>query len=268
MDIMEEEWDILVIVDACRYDYFEKVYRDYLEGTLRKVTSPATRTSDWLRSVFGNEKFEDVVYISGNPYINSQGIELADGFNAKNNFYKVIDVWDYGWNDDLKTVPPEKISKATRMARAKYPNKRLISHFMQPHHPYLSIGPVQKEMANIMSRGKENKKTTNKLRNFLGKYMEKIFGLKKTYKLRKALGLTQKRELETIARKYGNKKLEKLYEKNLRKALEKVSDLVERMPGKMVVTSDHGELLGEDGCYGHLSGHEVLKEVPWFEVKT
>ena len=48
-------------------------------------------------------------YISGNPYINSKvGIK---GFNARRHFYKVIDVWDFGWNEELGTVPPENVNK-------------------------------------------------------------------------------------------------------------------------------------------------------------
>ncbi len=31
-DIIEEDWDNLIILDACRYDFFERVYKDYLAG--------------------------------------------------------------------------------------------------------------------------------------------------------------------------------------------------------------------------------------------
>ena len=35
--IEEENWDNLIVFDACRYNYFEKIYPDYLEGNLSKV---------------------------------------------------------------------------------------------------------------------------------------------------------------------------------------------------------------------------------------
>ena len=28
-NLFNEDWDTLIILDACRYDFFEKVYRDY-----------------------------------------------------------------------------------------------------------------------------------------------------------------------------------------------------------------------------------------------
>lgn len=46
--INERDWDCLVILDACRYDYFEKVYEDYLSGDLRKVLSSGSCTEEWL----------------------------------------------------------------------------------------------------------------------------------------------------------------------------------------------------------------------------
>jgi hypothetical protein len=33
------------------------------------------------------------------------------------------------------------------------------------------------------------------------------------------------------------------------------------------VTSDHGELLGENGNYGHFGEHPILHSVPWFEIR-
>lgn len=41
-----------------------------------------------------------------------------------------------------------------------------------------------------------------------------------------------------------------------------------KLPGKKVITADHGEAFGEGGNYGHpeKSIHPVLVEVPWFEA--
>ena len=76
------------------------------------------------------------IYISGNPYINSK-VETA-GFDAKKHFYKVIDVWDFGWDWRIGTVPPREINRAALRCYLKYPGKRFIIHYMQPHAPYLS----------------------------------------------------------------------------------------------------------------------------------
>lgn len=134
MEIMEEDWDTLIILDVCRYDYFKRVYQDYLKGALRKIISPGAYTHEWVDEVFGNKEFDDVVYVSANPHINSKGVTRPGyDFNPRKSFHKVIDAWDWGWDEELGTVHPKGVSKAAGMARARYPRKRLIAHFMQPH---------------------------------------------------------------------------------------------------------------------------------------
>lgn len=70
--------------------------------------------------------------------------------------------------------------------------------------------------------------------------------------------------------KYGKEKLKEFYRSNLETVLTYASDLVDSLEGKTVVTSDHSELLGEEGRYGHDSAHEkcdLLYEVPWLEIQ-
>lgn len=57
----------------------------------------------------------------------------------------------------------------------------------------------------------------------------------------------------------------KAYEKNLEQVLEHVEELSNILEGKTVVTADHGDLLGENGLYGHPgnSNLKVLRKVPW-----
>lgn len=66
------------------------------------------------------------------------------------------------------------------------------------------------------------------------------------------------------------------YRRNLELVLEHVTELLESVDGKVVVTADHGELLGErirpipTRCYGHHPSLYVpqLTEVPWLEVPS
>ncbi|KXB04317.1 hypothetical protein AKJ48_03015, partial [candidate division MSBL1 archaeon SCGC-AAA261O19] len=115
---MEEEWDNLIILDACRYDYFERICDNYLSGNLKKVISPGSGTSEWLRRVFDNKKFDDIVYVSANPFINPRGSNLVEGFNGRECFYKVIDVWDRGWDDEeeLKKLQSEAFINAKKFS--------------------------------------------------------------------------------------------------------------------------------------------------------
>jgi len=103
--IWGSNWKYLIVLDACRYDYFEKVYKDYSiirTGKLEKVYSPDSTTIEWFERIFEGRKVDDIVCVSANPYINSKGIP-HEGFNPKlivSRFYKVIDIWDWGWDEN------------------------------------------------------------------------------------------------------------------------------------------------------------------------
>ena len=73
--IHERNWDVLIILDACRYDYFEKVYMDYFGdmGKLQTVKSPATWTGAWVAEIFHGKPMKDTIYLSSNKWINSKG---------------------------------------------------------------------------------------------------------------------------------------------------------------------------------------------------
>jgi len=100
--LMDLDWDTLIILDACRFDYFAKVYREFFRGVLKRKLSPATKTADWVKVVF-KEKYNDVIYVSANPIINSK--VSVWGFDAKQHLYKVVDVWDWGWSEEWGSVP-------------------------------------------------------------------------------------------------------------------------------------------------------------------
>lgn len=269
--IEKKDWDCLIVLDACRYDYFEGIYGNYLNGELKKAQSSGSGTAEWLKNTFEERKWDDTVYISANPFVNSKGIDLAGGFVGTDYFYKVIDAWDYGWNNELNTVPPGETGRFTRIARAKYPDKHLISHFMQPHYPFISLGPLTDGTYETLLRarkGIEGKKSLFKnIRGMLGNLAGKIIGKVRLHRIRKTFGFKKPGELELVENKYGRKKLLKAYEENLKLALKEIRKIVDRLPGKIIVTADHGESLGENGLYGHPSGYRVPTqlEVPWFE---
>ncbi|KXB07007.1 hypothetical protein AKJ52_01190, partial [candidate division MSBL1 archaeon SCGC-AAA382C18] len=131
--IQTTNWDYLIILDACRFDYFEQLYENYLEGKLRKVESPGSQTWGWFTGSF-DKYYEDTVYISSQPGINSQ---QETDYKASEKFYNIIDVWDWGWDDRLETVPPKKVNVGFKKAEAKHPDKRKVIHYIQPHAPHI-----------------------------------------------------------------------------------------------------------------------------------
>jgi hypothetical protein len=259
--IWRRGFDVLIILDACRYDVFEKVIHEYLDGELKAVVSPASVTIDWLKSVWVGV-WKDVVYVSAAPMVNKRG--LLKEFNAKDKFLDVVEVWDWGWDEDLITVPPQKVNLGVAITLAnmkvrgyKFPRDyKLVVHYVQPHAPYRMLGNITRRLTKY-----ESLKT-----RILDVNVRKLLQFRGDFSIDHILLGTLKDTL------HGDEKVSKAiriaYEDNLRWVLEHVSNLVTRVKGKVIITADHGELLGEYGLYFHMNlPLPELRIVPWFIVK-
>lgn len=246
----------MIILDACRYDFFEKMYKEYLPGRLEKVHSPGSETREWLEKVFKGKRCNDIIYISANPFINSKGIPHGS-FDPKNfSFYKIIDVWDWGWSKEVGTVHPKEVNKAALVATRLYKDKRFIIHYIQPHAPYLSIHPKQIYSLSDLVKGYIRRKVRYLFGDKWFRFVNKLIGASPGYE-------------KLVAKKLGIKALRQAYEENLRIVLSHVASLIKHLHGRIIVTADHGELLGEKGMYGHPQGKSFpeLREVPWLEIE-
>lgn len=97
--IVDEDWDNLIILDACRFDLFEDLYgNNPLPGTLDRRTSAQSGTPGYLTENFGEKSFHDIVYITGNPYVNT---DLPD-----DTFHHIESVWKDDWDEERQTVTP------------------------------------------------------------------------------------------------------------------------------------------------------------------
>lgn len=282
-NIMKEDWDYLIVLDACRYDYFAAMWKKYFEGILEKRISLGSCTLEWCLESF-KDYYPDVVYISANPYINSK-IEI-DGFDAKKHFYKIVDVWDFGWNRELGTVLPETVNKVAQSLVRKFPQKRFIIHYLQPHAPYISLTfrsvgfPNPKMRHNRVLTGIQNqydKEYFEKLikiaKFFIKANIAKAYARTLLWKIRELLGLPPHTPMDDIRRKYGVKGLRKAYSENLKIVLSQVARLCNGLlrcdfHKQIVITSDHGELLGERCKYGHGIRDSRVLEIPWLKIKN
>lgn len=275
--VTQENWDYLMILDACRYDYFEQVYRDYFQGELTKRISAGTSTNEWRNNSFpGN--YDDIVYISANPMFSST-LDVY-GYTAGEHFHKVYELWKNGWDKDHGTVLPQTVTQASINIIGNNPNKRFIIHYLQPHEPYL--------MPEVNSRGHNQGDMNNRaLLDYPKDYRFagiKEWLLKKLLKhlknnriitncpewfLRQMLGMPPRYAMDAVRRKYGKTMLRKAYRKNLRYVLEQTAILLKYLSGRIIITSDHGELLGEKRCYAHQpnSANPILTEIPWLVIQ-
>ena len=237
--IKEQDWDNLIILDACRFDFFLKEYSAYLSGVLQEVVSPASCTIEWSKKVWLGRY--DLTYISGWPCANSAGIPRM-GYRALDHFPEIVDVWKHGWDDSLGTIPPQSINQAV----INHPKKKgFVIHYMQPHDPYIG------ETKLHVSIGAPN--VTHEAMADPGRGG----GFYRTSK-----------QIDTLVKQRGLDYLKQAYCDNLRLVLQHVKELLPHLEGVTVVTSDHGEILRPQGvAHPCKSGHPTLRQVPWFVVQ-
>jgi len=212
------KWDTVIILDACRYDFY-KLIRPCQLGI-----SPGKDTCTSIPKMFPH-RYSDVVYISANPYINSKlGHEMLKGWIPRQHFFKVIDVWDWGWDEELGTVHPAYVEyEAIKWQKRGF---RTVVHFIQPHGPYVlgkikvRIGEFRKARAEVLGKQAEDKHETADI---------------------------------PIIRK--------AYFQNLREVLKYTIPCIN---GNTIILADHGECLGENGYIGHSATYDcdILHKVP------
>ncbi len=207
--VMDEDWDNLIILDCCRYDTFVKVSGIECEFRI----SRGSCTKEFLIENFHGKKYLDTIYITANPFVDKY---------VKDCFYKVISVWKTDWNEKYHTVLPQSVVKRALETEKKYPDKRLIIHFMQPHIPF-----IKNPELNILGWGE---KSTFKILN--RNLNEK--------------GVIPSNPWKEVGR--GNIDLAtvyKAYERNLEAVLPYAFKLAYKLNGKTVITSDHGQALND-----------------------
>jgi hypothetical protein len=277
--VMEENWDYLLILDACRYDYFKDVYKKYFSGEFKKGISLGSTTSEWLEKSFP-DNYQNIIYISGNPIINSS--LKIEGFDAKNHFYKIVDVWNFGWDEKLSTVIPDKINETTLNYILKFHDKKFIVHYLQPHEPYISekySDEILLELFRSQNGLQWDQGIWARQRSPFEKFLRLLFVktrlMKNTWKIREMLNLPPLQPMEAVKRIYGTDGLKDAYKENLEIILHHVAELCKKIlldePSKrIIITSDHGEFLGEKGNFCHRRGSKdsILLEVPFLKVKT
>lgn len=248
VDLMAEDWDNCYVLDACRYDMFVELHP--FEGDLDYRISQASSTMGFLEANFGEATHHDTVYVTANPM---HAVDEWCDVDLETVFHAVVDVWKEEWDADLGTVPPERMATGVRDAAETFPNKRLLAHFVQPHHPF--IGPTGKSMTD---RG--------------------IIGRQKALHPSGDSDPAEARKIWERLRRgdVSKRRVWKAYKENLELTFPHIESLLEDVSGRTVITSDHGNLVGEflwpfpKREYGHpigLAAPQLLK-VPWLVIDT
>ena len=259
-NIYEQDWDVLVLLDTCRVDAMREVADeyDYIED-VDEIWSVGSTSKEWVEQTFTKNYAADIAdtaYITGNPFSNTllderDRMEYGSTHGTwieKTEWVSqlikdsVVDGESLGHLEPLwgvtgpdapfqKSQHPKALTEHTIQASRKTNFERIVSHYMQPHSPYFSSSTEYNELAEY------EKHPFRALKQGGSEASEKVWNA---------------------------------YLDNLRYALDSIEVLIENVDGKVVLTADHGELLGDHRMYYHMPGnpHPKLKKVPWVEVEA
>lgn len=245
VDVVDRDWDNLLVLDACRADMFESAIDRSLFDTYESIRSKGSSSPDWIAANFAERELGDTVYITANPWVAKE---------APDSFHDIVDVWseeqagsteinaDELAQRDLATSPSatvtaQQLNKAVKRVSKEYPNKRYIIHYFQPHAPCIGNpdGSVksENEIDLLLHPG------------------EPLYE-----------GRTDRDEVW------------KAYEDNLKYVVKHARNLANDIGGKSVFTADHGELFGDwlwpfpirGYAHPHNLHHPALVTVPWAEL--
>jgi len=237
-DVFDEDWDNLIVLDACRYDLLSEF--DFEDGRFEARWSGGSNSLEFLEHNVAGKRLDDTVWVTANPWVE----------RFESDIYAVEHVWDTGWDDEHRTVLPETMKSEAMRAAEAYPRKRIVVHFMQPHYPFL--GPTaDRELPDyrtftgggIISEHSESQRD-------IWDHLQRG---------------TVSREAVWAA-----------YRENLELTLPCARDLIAGLSGKTVLTADHGNEFGSrclpvpTRLYGHPAGYRTknLVKVPWVVFDT
>lgn len=248
--ILDCDWDNCLLFDACRYDVFRQL-APYDEATISQRTTLGSNTVEFLARTFKDVRLHDTVYVTANPKFFKQWDQLNPDGPVFHDTISLLDDWD----PEVNTVPPGAVVERALQASESYPNKRLLVHFIQPHTPFL--GP-----------------TADAIRRRTGKT---IGGLRSVDGTARQDGESQSSRfpsyVDALNAGIAPETIRTAYRETLERLIEECQSLVDALPGKTVITADHGEHLGDrpvpfgGPLWGHPPGvrSRGLRIVPWVE---
>jgi len=243
--VFEREWDVLVLLDACRVDLMAEVATEYdwlpspTDVETGAIDSVAGSSKEWMRRTFTPAHaatLEQTAYVTGNPF---SAAVLGD----EHPLGLLDEVWRYAWDDDAGTIRPEPITdRAIRVCRSGEFD-RVIVHYMQPHVPFLERPDLHAgyRPAHWGSPGSVVDPDEAGL---------------------DAWGRVRRGELD-------RDEVWAAYADNLRIGLASMATLRRNVDGTLIVSSDHGNAMGELGIWGHPDKPvSSVRRVPWIELEA
>jgi hypothetical protein len=251
-NVYGREWDLLVVLDACRVDALQTVASEFdFLNDVGSLWSVGSTSKEWYANTFQgpHPAAEKTALVSGNPWAENlfeaevdwsywtiisnsawNGRATVDRLlrrplPTRDDFEAYVTVFEDRGGDCGTVATPNRVTDAAIHTARHTDAERTIVHYMQPHAPYL-----QELDGNRLPA--LHQAPFDALRN----------------------GDASREDVWNA------------YLDNLRLVLRSVRVLLDNIDAdRVVITADHGELFGEWGLRTHIAAcpHPALRRVPW-----
>lgn len=228
------DWDILIVLDACRLDFLESSANWPIES----VISPASCTPEWLDKVASSRVLSGSRVVSANPQYEKVDADLG--------CEEIEPHWETHWDKTLQTTVPEPVlDRVGEISRES--SGKVVGHLQQPHWPYIAkLGEEWLLAYNKLDPWNNKNKQITSLQVAMQRGLVDIGIAKKAYE--SSVNSVWSTLKTYLARWVSN-------------------------GNTVVVTADHGETFGryrEFGLYEHPCRCHVspLVKVPWIEISA
>jgi hypothetical protein len=251
-NVYDREWDLLVVLDACRVDALRQVAPEFdFLGEVGALWSVGSTSKEWYANTFQgpHPAVGDTALVSGNPWpadlferdtdwsywtMTANSVWHGNGvldralrrrLPGRDDFAAYVTVSEDRGGDCGTVAVPELVTDAAVHTGRRSDAPRTVVHYMQPHAPYLQEldGNRLPEMHRYPFDALRDGDATR----------DEVWAA---------------------------------YLDNLRLVLEWVGVLLDNVDAERVaITADHGELFGEWGLRTHIAAcpHPALRRVPW-----
>jgi hypothetical protein len=245
------------MIDGCRYDKFEKYYRNILRVPgLKKAITCAVDTIGWFNLLFRHREDKDTrTIICINSFI------ILPLIIDPSKFYMVIDAWKEAYDYNTGIIDPVKFTDIAIKHILKYPDKRFFIRYEQPHFPFISLGGDKKhdapdffikqakskmpKLKTYYIRQEKNlpkQLTTDAMvpkiwgrRGFAGKIITILASREFSWKLDRFLGVEPPDEMGRYYLRVGKKGIIKAYEENVKIVLRHIRKIMDEFPNKEIL---------------------------------
>jgi hypothetical protein len=244
-NIYDRDWDLLLVLDACRVDALEAVAPEYdFIEDVDSIWSVGSASHEWICKTFTNDYYNEIsetALITSNPFfpqVFGEGTYPPKAYSIplmwpdwdiveQSAFKQFLHVHRHDFDDFFPEAPPQIMTDYAIQAGRTTDFDRMVVHYLQPHTPYIADAyEEQRPLTDVES--------------------DPWTAIEE--------GTASVSEVK------------ELYLDNLRMVLDSIGLLLQNIDAEdVIITADHGELFGEFGLHGHPEGfvHPDLKKVPW-----